>query len=167
MVQLKPFRADILWVRQRGSFQRALAKTPVEAREITARQHGPEHASAVDIRAARAEARLRVFRVLVRELVKFRELRLWVKPGNSARESRHAAPDRAVCRIWTHAIETENHPFVLGLIIRLTRFSPLVAFAITVGIKHEGSPTLACFFVVRRIPFLDVDPSDHVVIAAG
>src|SRR5258706_183679 len=56
--------------------QRALAFTAIETRQMSARDHGPHHAVAIDVQAARPEALHCRLGVVPREFIDLRERRL-------------------------------------------------------------------------------------------
>src|SRR5205807_112801 len=70
LIQAPAFRA-VLSGRRSGTVERTLALAPIEARVMSAREHGPDDALAVDIHAAWREALHRRLRVIPWHLVVF------------------------------------------------------------------------------------------------
>ena len=130
---------------------------------MSAREHRPDDALAVDVHAARREALHRRLRVVPRHLVVLGQRRLGrVRSGNETNErARHSldrSPDRAVRRRRV-AVERHVDPLVLGWIRRLIRFGVGVALAVSVVIEDERAPALRFLLVVRLVPDLGVEPA--------
>src|SRR5205085_1051275 len=131
----RPAFRTMLAGRRGRAVERTLALAAIEARHVAAREHGPHHATAREVDAARAVA-------LVGRQVDFGERRLArVRSGHQAddvarlidpREAdvHRLAPDRIVDRAWLNAIERRHHPLVLGRVERLVGLDILVAFAV-------------------------------------
>src|SRR3954462_12602516 len=144
-----------------GAVQRRLALRPIEAREMPARERGPEHAVAVDVAAARTVSRHR-------RLVELGERRARgvgprIDAHHVARKSERRAPYRAVLRINGDAIETGDHALVLGRIERLVPVDVIVAAAVAVSVEHERRPALRLLLVAGFLEELAVEPAEHRV----
>src|SRR5665213_392232 len=79
--------------------ERTFALAAVEAHEMAARTRAPQHAVAVDVAAANAEARLR-------NVIDFRQLgfRIEAQEAGRAGEGADGEPDRAVFRVRHHRV---------------------------------------------------------------
>ena len=130
---------------------------------MSAREHRPDDALAVDVHAARREALHRRLRVVPRHLVVLGQRRLRrVSAGNETHErARHPldrSPDRAVRRRRV-AVVLHVEPLVLGWIRRLIRFRVGVALPVAVVVEDERAPALRQLLVVRLVPDLRVEPA--------
>src|SRR5262249_59474815 len=79
--------------------ERSLTLAPIEAADVAARERYPHHALAVDIAAARAEARHR-------DIEDLGQLRVGIVAHHAAAAGEHpdGVPDRAIGRIRHHGI---------------------------------------------------------------
>src|SRR3954465_8639369 len=114
-----------------GAVQRRLALRPIEAREMPARERGPEHAVAVDVAAARTVSRHRRLVELGERRARGGSPRIDAHPV--ARKSERPGPYRGRPGINGDAIETGDHAVVLGRIERVVRVGEIVAPAIAVS----------------------------------
>src|SRR5262249_49841410 len=130
-----------------GPVERTLALAAVEAADVPAGARHPDHALAVDIAAARAEA-------AQRHRVDFRARGLGrIGAGIEAHDRPgirpQRAPDRAVDRVRHYRIEHLGDALILRRIHRLVRLDIVVALAVAVGVEDERGPSL-CFRRVAR-----------------
>src|SRR5262249_14425063 len=126
----------------------AFALAAVEGAEGTARQRHIGDAIAIDVVAARSEAR-------ERRLVDFRQLGLRIEPQHIARITEHGAPDGAVRRVHADAVEAGSEPLVLGGIDGLVGLHVFAGLAVAVGVDDDRGPALG----FRLVAGLFVDPA--------
>ena len=161
-IERPAFRA-VLPSRGGRAVERALALAAVEAGVMSAREHRPDDALAVDVHAARRETLHRRLRVVPRHLVVLGQrslgrVRSRGETNQRARHSQDRSPDRAVRRRRV-AVVRHIDSFVLGFIRRLIRFRVGVAFPVSVVIQDERAPTLGFLLVVRLVPDPGVEPA--------
>src|SRR4030095_13899801 len=134
--------------RRLGAVERPLALPAVEAREMSAGERRPHDAVAIDVHAARPvprKGRLEDFRERGPRGVRTR-----IEADDVAGIAEHCAPDGAVVRVHTDAIEGRHDPLVLGGIDRLIGLDVLVALAVAIGVEDERCPAL-CFLLVAGL----------------
>ncbi len=130
----------------------SLTLATVEAGKMSAGEHGPDHAVAINIHSARREALYGGLRIVPWHFVYFRErgfcrIRSRIQPHDSARETESRAPDGAVGGAWSHCIETNLDAFIFRRIDGLIRLHVIIALAVAVGVQDEWSPALPHFRV--------------------
>src|SRR5215831_10930822 len=130
------------------SVEWALTLATVEGAKMSARQRHIGDAIAVDVEAARPEAR-------ERRLVDFRQQGLRIKPQNIAGISEHGAPDGAVGRVYADPIDAGVNTLVLGGIDGLVGLHVFVNLAVAVGVDDDRGPALG----FRLVAGLFVDPA--------
>src|SRR6185503_11338995 len=145
--------------------QRALALATVEARKLTAREHGPDDAVGIDVHAARREALRRRFRVVPRHLVVLGERRVGrVRTRHDAddgtRHPEYRAPHRSIRWTRRHAVEAALDPLVLRRVDWIVDADKRIALAVAVGVEHERGPALRLRLVMRLVVDACVEPRD-------
>ena len=147
------------------SVERTLALAPVEAADMAACERHPHHALAVDIAAARAEARHRY--VVDFRQRGFRRVGAGSEPHDRAGAGAQRPPDRSVDRVRHDRVEHLGDALVLGRIQRLVGLDILVALAVAVGVEDERRPALRLRRIAGFVEHLGVDPADHAAAAAA
>ena len=150
--------------RGRRPVEGTLALASIEARQVSARQHGPDHVVAVHVHAARSKSLPARLRVVPRDLVDFRErgcrrIRSGHQTNQRARHAEDGTPDRSVDRTRRHAVERRVDSFVLRRIDRLIGLDVGVALAVAVRVQDEYGPPLRLLLVVRLVVHLRVEPA--------
>src|SRR6266853_636731 len=118
-----------------------LALAAVEGAHVAARKRYPHHALAVDVAAARTEARHRY--VVDFGERSFGRVGARIEPHDRAGARPQRAPDRAVGRTHRHGVEHLSDALVLGRVHRLVGLDIVVALAVAVGVEDKRGPPLS------------------------
>src|SRR4030095_11736573 len=126
--------------------ERSFTLAPVEAADVAARERHPQHSLAVDVAAARAEARHR-------DVEDLRQLRVGIVAHDTAAGGAypHSVPDRALGRIRHHGVgaRAAGDAHVLAGVHWLIGLDIFVAFAVAIGVENERRPALRLGRIAR------------------
>ena len=144
--------------------ERGLALAAVEAADVAARERHPHDALAVDVAAARAEARHR-------DVEHLGQLRVGIVTHHAAASRKHpdGIPDRAIGRIRHDRVGAgaAGDAHILGGIYRLIGLGVLVSLAVAVDVEDERRPALRLGGVAGLVEDLHVDPPGDPTGTAG
>ncbi len=148
-----------------GPIQRTLALAAIERAQVAAGERSPDHAVAVDVRAADPEAGQRHVVHLGQGGLHGVVARF--DPDDRAGVRPVRSPDGIVGRVRHHGVEARNDPRVHLRIHRGTGLHVRVPPAVAVGIENPGRPALGGLGVAGFEEHLPVEPADHLAAAAG